>query len=75
MSTHRNPVIVWPASTEGVYYAICRACGDHSPVVADSEQALEILDRGGSANACRLQRPLFAPQRGIGEERVCPAAG
>lgn len=74
MGMHRNCVIVGPASTEGVYYALCRACGDHSPVVTDPEEALEMLDHGAGAHACRLQTPLFAPEAEPGavskEERV-----
>lgn len=75
MASHRDPVIVGVASTEGVYYALCRACGAHSPVVEESIEALALLDRRDSARACYLQGPLFEKAAHTRqEERVWPGA-
>lgn len=71
---HRNPVIVCPASTEGVYYALCRTCGAHSPVVTDTKEALVLLECGAQAHACCLQMPLFALATATEKERLWPAA-
>lgn len=74
MTSHRDPIIVGVASTEGVYYALCRTCGAHSPVVAGSENALALLDCSANAQACYLQRPLFEKAEHTREERPWPAA-
>ena len=75
MVSHRDPVIVATATTRGVYYAICYACGAHSPVVGDSEQALALLDGEAGAHACYLQRPLFdKATRFRREEKIWHAA-
>lgn len=74
MASHRDPIIVGTASTEGVYYALCRACGAHSPVVEDRDKALALLDTSDNARACYLQRPLFEKAEHTREERPWPAA-
>ena len=76
MVSHNDPLIVAPASTAGVCYALCRACGAHSPVVEEPNEALALLDGGASSRACYLQTPLFdkAAHTEQEEERVWPGA-
>ena len=74
MVSHRDPIIVGTASTEGVYYALCRSCGTYSPVVEDREKALDLLDTSDNAQGCYLQRPLFEKAEHSREERQWPGA-